>query len=230
MRPPAIVREAIEKGIGVIAVCDHNSAGNVTAVRQASAERDGPAVIAGMEVTTREEVHVLGLFPDDASAQAASAEVQAGLPPWMPFPGSGSGLRAPGQELVDSKGNTTGVEMKMFAAASRLDLCAAVALIHLHGGLAVAAHMDRRSFSVPGQLGFLPPDVPFDGLELSPAGAARGRAAELARHGLPLVCSSDGHFPTEIGSGFTVLEVQEPSFAELALALGAREGRRCFLA
>ena len=81
-------------------------------------------------------------------------------------------------------------------------------LIHRHGGLAVAAHVDRRSFSVPGQLGFIPPDVPFDGLEISAAGVAQGRAAEFAAHGLPLLCSSDGHFLNDIGCGFTVLEVR----------------------
>jgi PHP-associated len=232
MRPRGIVREAMEKGIAVIAVCDHNSAGNVTAVREASAALDGPAVIAGMEITTREEVHVLGLFPDDASASAASAEVLGGLPRWRPLLpcASAAGGRAPEQELVDAQGNTTGVEMKMLAAATIFGLGETVELIHRHGGLAVAAHMDRRSFSVPGQLGFLPPEVPFDGLEVSAAGAARGRAGGVASHGLPLVCSSDGHFLNEIGSGFTVLSVREPSFPELAMAFRSEDGRRCSIA
>ena len=47
MRPRAIVREAMEKGMAVIAVCDHNSAANARAVRQASDAMEGPAVIAG---------------------------------------------------------------------------------------------------------------------------------------------------------------------------------------
>ena len=232
MRPPAIVRAAIAKGMAVIAVCDHNSAGNVAAVREASLLSDGPEVIAGMEITTREEVHVLGLFPDDASALAASADVLHGLPPWRPFQSEASagGRPAPQQELVDADGTIRGYEQKMLAAASELGLCEAVLLIHRHGGLAVAAHMDRRSFSVPGQLGFLPPDVPFDGLEVTAAGAARGRAREFAGHGLPLVCSSDGHFLVDIGAGFTVLEVREPVFPELALAFRGVEGRRCSLA
>jgi len=230
MRPPAIVREAMRKGMGLIAICDHNSAGNVQAVREASAARGGPSVIAGMEITTREEVHVLGFFPDDVSAAAASAEVREGLPPWRAFGGTGHAGRTPEQELVDANGATRGVEMKMLGAASQLDLRAAVALIHRHGGLAVAAHMDRRSFSVTGQLGFLPLDVPFDGLEVSAAGAARGEARDLARLGLPVLCSSDGHFPNEIGSGFTVLNVLEPIFTELAAALRAKDGRRCSVA
>lgn len=232
MRPRAIVREAMEKGMAMIAVCDHNSAGNVRPVRKASESLGGPRVIAGMEITTREEVHVLGFFPDETAAFAASEEVREGLPAWRPLlsraPASGS--RSCEQELVDAEGNITGIEPKMLAAASLFSLCDAVMLIHRHGGLAVAAHMDRRSFSVPGQLGFLPPDVPFDGLEVSAAGAARGTATAWQEHGLPLLCSSDGHFLSDIGSGFTVLDVREPAFAELALALRGADGRRCAFA
>jgi PHP-associated len=232
MRPPAIVRQAVETGMAVIAVCDHNSAGNVQAVRRASQALDGPCVIAGMEITTREEVHVLGFFPDDEAALAASEEVRGGLPPWRPLlpKASAAGRRTPEQELVDAEGNVTGIEEKMLGSASPLSLGETVALIHRYGGLAVAAHMDRRSFSVPGQLGFLPPDVPFDALEVSAAAAARGRAVEFARHGLPILCSSDGHFLADIGTGFTVLEVLEPVFSELALALRGAHGRGCSLA
>ena len=232
MRPPAIVREAMEKGMAVIAVCDHNSAANAWAVRQASEALDGPAVIAGMEITTREEVHVLGLFPDEAAALAASDDVRDGLPPWRPLlpNASEAGRRTPEQELVDAEGNTTGIETRMLASASLFDLGETVALIHRHGGLAVAAHIDRRSFSVPGQLGFLPSDVPFDGLEVSAAGVTKGKAAAFWGYGIPLLCSSDGHFLSDIGTGFTVLDVREPVFCELAMAIHGSHGRRCSLA
>lgn len=232
MRPRAIVREAMEKGMALIAVCDHNSAGNVRPVRKASESLGGPRVIAGMEITTREEVHVLGFFPDEAAAFAASEEVRGGLPVWRPLLSGApaAGGRSCEQELVDVEGNITGIEPKMLAAASLFSLCDTVMLIHRHGGLAVAAHMDRCSFSVPGQLGFLPPGVPFDGLEVSAAGAARGKASTFQEHGLPLLCSSDGHFLSDIGCGFTVLDLREPVFAELALALRGTDGRRCSLA
>jgi len=185
-----------------------------------------------MEITTREEVHVLGFFPDDTAALAASEEVRGGLPPWRPFLpcASAGGARTPEQEVVDADGNVTGIEEKMLGSASLFSLGETVAMIHCHGGLAVAAHMDRRSFSVPGQLGFLPPGVPFDGLEITASGALAGKAAELAAHGLPILCSSDGHFLSDIGAGFTVLDVEEPGFQELALALAGTGGRRCFLA
>ena len=233
MTPPAIAREAASKGMAMIAVCDHNSAGNVEAVAAAAAALpDGPVVIAGIEITTAEEVHVLGFFPDPSAARAAAAEVTDELPLWRPLAPrtSAAGARQPDQQLMDAQGCITGIEERMLAAASPFSLSQTVELIHRHGGLAVAAHMDRRSFSIPGQLGFLPPEVPFDGLEISAAGAARGRAAEFTCHGLPLLSSSDGHFLEDIGSGFTVLEVEEPDFTELCLALRGIGGRGCLIA
>jgi hypothetical protein len=230
MTPPAIASEARRRGIGVIAVCDHNAAANAAAVAAAAAGE--PAVIPGIEITTAEEVHVLGLFPDAASALEAAAEVRAGLPLWKAFTAWScpDAERRPEQEIMDPEGRVTGIEERMLASASRLSLSAALALIHAHGGLAVAAHVDRRSFSVMGQLGFIPEDARFDALEISAAGAARGRAAGFAGLGVPLVSSSDSHFLTDIGSACTVFDVEEPTLAEIARALTGAGGRRASLA
>ncbi len=131
---------------------------------------------------------------------------------------------------MDAEGAVTGIERKMLAAASRFSLTEAVDLIHRHGGLAVAAHVDRRSFSVQGQLGFMPPDLAFDGLEISAAGAARGRVPEFASQGFPLVSSSDAHFLEDIGTGLTLLDVEAPVFEEIAKALQGQGRRRCVIA
>ncbi|MDK1031857.1 MAG: PHP domain-containing protein, partial [Planctomycetia bacterium] len=66
MVPRAIVKRAKEQRLDVIAICDHNSTGNVAAVRHAS-KTEGVAVIGGIEITSNEEVHVLGLFDEDES-------------------------------------------------------------------------------------------------------------------------------------------------------------------
>jgi predicted metal-dependent phosphoesterase TrpH len=206
MTPPAIAAQAARRRLGMIAVCDHNSAGNVPAVRAAAAAvPDGPFVVPGMEITTREEAHVLGLFPTPDGCAAAAAEVAATMAEGLPARLSS-------------------------AVATGLSLGATVDLIHRHGGLAIAAHVDRRTFSVPGQLGFLPADVPFDAIEISSAGVRRGRAPDFAALGLPLVSSSDAHFPEDIGTGVTILDVEGPGFDELVLALRGRQGRRCGLA
>ena len=66
MTPPAIVDAALAEGLAMIAVCDHNTARNAAAVQAAAGAR--LAVIAGIEITTAEEVHVVGLFPTPSAA------------------------------------------------------------------------------------------------------------------------------------------------------------------
>ncbi len=222
MTPPRIVREAEAQGLALIAVCDHNTCGNAGAVARAGGGR--LAVIPGIEVTTAEEVHVLGLFPGLGAAERAMQRVQAGLPAWAPPQGCTQ------QRLLDEEGRILGYESHLLSGSSALRLGEVVALIRSLGGLAVASHVDRRSFSVISQLGFLPPEVRFDALEISAAGAARGRVMDFLSSGLPLLCSSDGHCPEEVGAGCTVLEAEEPSFAELAMALRGAGGRRCGIA
>jgi hypothetical protein len=220
MTPPAIVAAALAEGLAMIAVCDHNSAGNVAAVQEAAGAR--LAVLAGMEITTAEECHVVGLFPDAAAAAAAGAEVGATLGPiddgYETFFGE--------QRLLDADGTEVARETLALATATALDVDAVVALVHRHGGLAVAAHIDRRSFGVIGQLGFFPAGAGFDAVELSrhvPAGSER--EAGFTVHGLPILHSSDAHYLADVGAVRTAVTCEGPSFDELALAVRGRDGR-----
>lgn len=221
MTPPAIVEAALEAGLDMIAVCDHNSARNVAAVQEAAGER--LVVLAGMEVTSVEEVHVVGLFPDAAAAEAAAAEVHALLPTadadYYSFFGE--------QTVLCADGSFASEETAALAVASTLDLNDTVDLIKRHGGLAVAAHIDRKAFGVMSQLGWFPEDAGFDGVEVSrhlPADAPRMQ--EFRAFGLPITGASDSHYLHEIGAAATALTLEEPTFAEVVLAFAGSGGRR----
>lgn len=210
-------------GLDMIAICDHNASGNVAAVQEAAGEV--LAVLAGMEITTQEEAHVVALFPDAASARAASDEVQATIPT------AKKKISIYGRQLfMDALGETLGEEDRMLFMASALPLSEAVQVIKRYGGLAIASHVDRPSNSVISQLGFFPTDVTFDAIEVSCIGVQEGRAAGFAHLGLPIVTSSDGHFLTDIGSGYTVMTMNDTTFDEVALTLQGIEGRGCQLA
>jgi len=224
MTPPAIVRAAKDKGLDMIAICDHNSAKNTAAVQEAGG--DTLAVLAGIEVTTREEVHILGLFPEAESACTVGDAVAATLPSAT----ADALARFGSQPIMDAAGRTVGSESKLLAAASDLDLAEAVDLIHAHGGLAVASHLDRPSFSVFSQLGVFPDSAGFDAIEVSAQGYALGRHHQLAGLGFPIVVSSDSHFLSELGTSRTVLELAEATFCELAMAFRGHQERRCLLA
>ena len=102
-----------------------------------------------------------------------------------------------------------------------------IAGIHGEGGIAIAAHVDRESFSVIGQLGFIDPSFAFDALEFTPRtglGKARQCHPDLARY--PFISSSDAHFIGDIGRGWTEMLLAEASFREVRLALAGGKGRR----
>jgi len=162
-----------------------------------------------------EEAHVVGLFPDAPSACAAGAEVAATLPNLKSRKPRPDRIE---QRLMDSAGRVIGMEPKMLAAASRFTLSETVHLIHRHGGLVIAAHLNRPSFSVISQLGLFPEDAGFDAVEIfeSPMFPP---VAKPATYGLPVLRSSDSHDLLQIGSVWTALELRRPVFDELVLAL-----------
>jgi predicted metal-dependent phosphoesterase TrpH len=223
MTPPAVVARALEAGLDMMAVSDHNAAGNIRAVQQAAEDAGGRlAVLAGMEITSAEEAHVLGLFPHAEAAEGVARELRALLSEaddhYYSFFGE--------QLLLAADGHEVARETVTLAWATPLDLSAVVQLVHGAGGLAVAAHVDRKAFSVFSQLGFFPSDAGFDAVEVSrhiPRGS--GAIHRFLELGLPVISSSDGHFLEEIGVVHTDLRLAAPTFTELALALAERDGR-----
>ncbi len=122
-----------------------------------------------------------------------------------------------------SRGSTN----RLLIGATELALADLVRHIHDLGGIAIASHIDRESFSVISQLGFVDPEIPFDALEISGrTGLARARRKypELANY--PFLASSDAHRIEEIGSGYTEIFLEEPSVQELKMAFAGQGGRR----
>lgn len=240
MLPRKIVRTCLQRGLTMIAICDHNSAANVAAVAEAAERETGTAlkVIPGIEVTTREEVHILGLFPALRCALAVSDCVRESLPEGKSAqqpPNPVGNNPSSGQWILDSEDRQTGTEPRLLAAASNFSLEETINLFRRYGGIAVAAHVDRRAFSVLGQLGFFPETFRFSAAEISAAGAARARTGEVPmeefqRWDLPLISGSDSHCLEEIACSCTAFVVAEPCFAELVLAIQGIGSRRCQIA
>ncbi|OHB86307.1 MAG: hypothetical protein A2V98_12940, partial [Planctomycetes bacterium RBG_16_64_12] len=216
MLPTAIVKQAKALGLDMIAICDHNSAENVAAVAEAG-RRESISVIPGMEITSREEVHVLGLFKTENELMDMQAVVHGSLP------GENNEQAFGPQTVVDQWDRVVGVNRKLLIGATGLTLEEVVAAIHDFGGLAIASHIDRPGFGLIGQLGFVPEGLMLDAVEVSP------RAAMRRWKDFPVVTSSDAHRLEDIGKSFTRFFVEEASMEEIAKALGGEDGRRVSL-
>ena len=222
MSPRGIVAAAIDKGLDIIAVTDHNTAENVAATVRAAERRGGVRVLGGMEVCTAEEVHVLALFDGPRGALSLQELVYAHMPPRTNRP------EVFGEQVIANEDDEVeGFVDRLLIGSCDLGLNAVVEAIHERGGLAVAAHVDRESFSLLGQLGFIPPDLEVDAFELSKwadVAALVAEHPELASR--PLIRGSDAHFIEDVGSVWTEFEIESADVAEIGLALRGIGGRK----
>ncbi len=217
MLPAVIIQQAKDRGLDCIGICDHNSAENVLAVRKAGAKQD-IQVLGGMEICSSEEVHILGFFDDDEALLKMQEIVYENLP-------GRNDVKYFGEQLiVDENDKVIGSTKKLLIGSTSLSVNDIVKLLHDLGGLAVASHIDRDSFSIIGQLGFIPGELTLDGVEVSWR-CEPNKIAAYKDYGFPLVRSSDAHFLEDIGKARTTFLLESPSFSEVAMAFGGIEGR-----
>jgi anti-sigma regulatory factor (Ser/Thr protein kinase) len=219
MHPAAIAAAAVSAGMDAVGVCDHNSAENVAAVERAG-RASGVAVIPGMEITSAEEVHVLGLLPDVGSALALQSMVYRALP-------GRNDERAFGMQVIANEfEEVLGFNEHLLSGATTLAVEAVVEAIHRANGLAVASHVDREHFGILGQLGMIPPGLKLDALEVSRHMSLSKARAEFSANGeYPILCASDAHRPAEIGSATTFAFLAWPTVNEIRKAFADSEGR-----
>ncbi len=214
-----IVERALELGLDLIAITDHNSAENAAAVIHA-AQGTGLAVWPGMELQTREEVHLLCLFDTLEQVARWQDEVYAHLPD---LKNKEDVFGA--QVVLDAAGEPVGYNDRLLLTATSFSLEEAVRRVRALGGVSVPAHVDRPAYSLIANLGFVPPGLEVAGVEISllvGPEEARKRFPQLAHYGL--IASGDAH-RLQAMARRTTLKMEAPTVAELARAL-AGEGER----
>lgn len=224
MTPHHIVMRAAEFGIGAVAITDHNASANVEAALTAG-ERYGVKVFPGMEVECLEEAHIVVLFDTLEQINAWQKIVDEHM----------SGLlnnaeKFGGQFVVDDDDNFLYEEKRLLHAPLQMTAAQVVAQAEVLGGISIAAHIDRPSYSILGQLGFIEPDFGFTAAEISAAGWNASMQTKLQRLAgfLPYVTDSDAHNILDFVQGpKNILNVEALTVAELKLALTGSEGRIC---
>lgn len=219
MHPRAIVEKALEKKIDMIAISDHNASANARFVMAAATGTPLEAIPA-MEITTSEEVHLLALFRDLDGLLQMQQLIDRHL-----F-GENDEERFGVQAIVNQYGEVEGFNNQLLIGATDLPIDDVITAIHQIGGLAIAAHIDRESFSVLSQLGFIDDAWRLDALEISKrTGLEKGRLQYPELKHYTFLTSSDAHFIKDIGSSITRIMMASPNFDELKMALERQNGR-----
>lgn len=160
MTPNNIVNMALIKELDLIAVTDHNSTKQLPAIDKVAREL-GLTLLYGVELETIEEVHVLGLFNTLEKSQSFQEWIDFYMPD-VPNDEDYFGH----QWIMNEMDEKIGDEKRLLIVSLYATLEECTDAVHKYGGRVILAHVLDRKNSVTNQLGFIPMDLPYDGLEI----------------------------------------------------------------
>jgi 3',5'-nucleoside bisphosphate phosphatase len=223
MIPPLIIRTALEKGINLIAITDHNCTDNISAIIEAARDT-GIAVLPGMELQTKEEIHSICLFDTLEQAMGFQELVSSSLPNLT------NNAELFGEQfVVDASGDFLRREDRLLLASSSLSLTDAWNKVNDLGGMLIPAHVERTIFGLLPVLGFVPQDIPLEALEISKRMTSVQACQQYPQlNNYPLIQNGDAHQLEEM-LGLTTFQMEKPSIFEIRNSLRNAEGRSFLL-
>ena len=204
MTPNNLVNMAALAGLQVIAVSDHNTTRNVPAAMAVGREA-GVLVVPAMELTTKEDIHVLCLLPDPETAEDFRKYVYERLPRRRNRP------KAFGNQFVmDENDEIIEEETQILNFGSSIGVYETRKLLEDYHGLAIPAHIDRASYSLIGVMGNVDRDLGFRVYETT---IGCDRQALMKQYGFTggFLSNSDAHDLIAIQDGERTLDVESMS-------------------
>ena len=212
MTPQTILEKAKQQRLSVIALTDHNSVENCEIIMTLAPP--DILIIPGMELQTKEEIHIVCLFETIDAARHWQEYVDRFLPK-IPNRQNYFG----NQSLFDGPEHISGEKSNLLLVSTELAFDDVFWEIKRFNGTAIPAHIDRPSYSVLSVLGLMPTSCSHRTMELS-----HHCDINLFRHKNPdlthtvFLKSSDAHRPEEIGQSKTGFVLPELSWKELTSA------------
>lgn len=198
--PAAIVGFGKLNGLDIMALTDHNTTKNCPAFFEA-AEFYGITAIAGMELTTAEEIHLVCLF----ESLEAATEFDAFLDDKrMTVPNRPDIF---GEQIVfDAEDNEIEQLPNLLTLATSLSLDEAYEAVKGFGGICYPAHIDRNSYGIISVLGAFPPNPKFSCAELHDAAKIDTVNCPLPKE--KIIISSDAHRLSDIKEAKDYFELE----------------------
>lgn len=210
MTPGNIAGMAVLNGLQIVALTDHNTAKNCPAFFRA-AKGYGLIPIAGMELTTAEDIHVVCLFRTLEDALDFDRFVEK-----RRFPIKNKPAIFGRQLLIGENDEIVGEEEILLINAVNLSIEEAHREVTSRGGVCYPAHIDRSSNGIIAMLGDFPPDPHFTAFELNDAASlddVKQRHPILSERQLVHVAASDAHYLTDIAEEGFPLELDDEPYS-----------------
>ncbi len=192
MTPNNIAGMAAIKGLHIVALTDHNSTKNCRAFF-AAAKRNGIIPIAGMEMTTAEDVHIVCLFPTLKTAEEFDKEYQKYRVLYK------NKKEIFGDQLIlDENDELVGEEENLLLNASTLSIDEAVPLLRSYGAVVFPAHIDRDENGMVAALGWIPDEPHFSCVEFRDNSNIEAYTQMYNLEEKIIVTDSDAHYLWDI--------------------------------
>lgn len=210
MTPGNIVGMALLNGLSIVALTDHNSVKNCPAFFKI-AKAHGIVAVAGMEITTSEDVHAVCLFRTLEDAMSFGEFVES-----RRFRINNEPEIFGRQLILDENDEVIGEEPYLLINAVGVSLDEAYEEVKARGGVCFPAHIDRSANGIISMLGDFPPEPHFSAFELKDKGALEGCLARfpiLTDRELVHVVSSDAHYLTDIAEDGFEIEIDDEPYS-----------------
>lgn len=159
MTPNNIAGMGVLNGLNIMALTDHNTAKNCPAFFKA-AKRNGIIPIAGMELTTAEDIHVVCLFKDLDTALDFDGMVDSHR---VKYPNRTDIFG--NQLILDENDEVIGTEEFFLPNATDISIESVPKIIKDFGGFCYPAHIDREANGIISILGDFPVNSGFTAAE-----------------------------------------------------------------
>ncbi|MDD4089595.1 MAG: PHP domain-containing protein [Tissierellia bacterium] len=199
MTPCNIVNMSLIKGLNIISITDHNSAGNLPAAMEIS-RKAGIKVIPGLEVTTKEEVHVLCYFNKLSNAIEFGSIIYDSLP----FIKNNPEIFGE-QNIYNSKDEITGTLEKLLINASKYTIEDIYSIVKKYNGVMIPAHINKMTNGILGVLGFMPINLKIELVEVYSKIPINNKLTEKYK----VLHNSDAHQLIDISEAVNYFELND---------------------
>ncbi len=194
-------------GLNVIALTDHNTCKNCPAFFEAC-KRYGVIPVAGMELTTSEDIHVVCLFENLEDAMAFDSEIQTRrilIKNKTEIFGN--------QLITDGEDNIIGEEEYLLSNATTVSLEEAPALVQRFGGICYPAHIDRPANGMIAVLGTFPQTPYFSAVEINQPEKVAEYVQQYHLQDKHIIVSSDAHYLENMRDKAHYFEVDDEPYS-----------------
>lgn len=193
MTPSNIAGMAMLAGLQIVALTDHNSTKNCPAFYEAC-KTYGLIPVAGMELTTAEDIHMVCLFETLEQAMVFGEAVDKRRILISNKPSIWGT-----QQILNASDEIIGEDPYLLPNATEISLEEGFSLVEAYGGLCYPAHIDRPAGGVLSILGAFPETPRFTAFEVNHMETVTALAEKHpVLNSLVPVVSSDAHYLDQI--------------------------------